>query len=145
MDTLTFITFAVNFFALVAALWLGFYLVTRSPRALTAWLTAFTLWSLGGLFLNILLALNPPPSANYQPAWLRFLFPFFSSGTFEHRGQRLAARLVGGPGCGLLAPCHNADETRQNEFLALVPRDRRLYYWFGRYCIASFHSNSVFG
>lgn len=83
MDTLYYITFAVNFVALIAALWLGLYLITRSPRAPTAWLTAFTLWSLGGLFLNILLALNPPPAAVYRPSGLRFLFPFWPSGTFE--------------------------------------------------------------
>lgn len=81
MDALYYITFAVNFVALIAAFWLGLYVVTRSPRAPTAWLTAFTLWSLGGLFLNILLALNPPPA--YQPSGLRFLFPFWASGTFE--------------------------------------------------------------
>jgi len=81
MDILYNITFAVNFVALIAAFWLGLYLVTRSPRAPTAWLTAFALWSLGGLFLNILLALNPPPA--HQPSGLRFLFPFWASGTFE--------------------------------------------------------------
>ena len=83
MDGLYYITFAVNFIALIAAFWLGLYVVTRSPRAPTAWLTAFTLWSLGGLFLNILLALNPPPAAPYRPSGLRFLFPFWASGTFE--------------------------------------------------------------
>jgi hypothetical protein len=82
MDTLSLITFAVNFVALIAAYWLGLYLVSRSPRTPTAWLTAFTLWSLGGLFLNILLALNPPPAATFRPSWLRFLFPFWPSGTF---------------------------------------------------------------
>ena len=83
MGTLYYITFAVNFVALIAAFWLGLYVITRSPRAATAWLTAFTLWSLGGLFLNILLALNPPPTAVYRPSGLRFLFPFWPSGTFE--------------------------------------------------------------
>jgi hypothetical protein len=83
MDSLYYITFAVNFVALIAAFWLGLYVITRSPRAPTAWLTAFTLWSLGGLFLNILLALNPPPAAPYRPSGLRFLFPFWPSGTFE--------------------------------------------------------------
>ncbi|HLA07401.1 MAG TPA: hypothetical protein VJ022_08155, partial [Anaerolineales bacterium] len=75
--TLYQITFGVNFIALIAALWLGLYLVTRNPRAPTAWLTALTLWSLGGLFMNILLALNPPPT--FQPSGLRFLFPFWPS------------------------------------------------------------------
>lgn len=83
MDILRSVTFAVNFIALIAAFWLGLYVITRSPRAPTAWLTAFTLWSLGGLFLNILLALNPPPAAPYRPSSLRFLFPFWPSGTFN--------------------------------------------------------------
>jgi len=83
MDTLYVITFAVNFVALIAAYWLGLYLVSRSPRLPTAWLTAFTLWSLGGLFLNILLALNPPPAETFRPSGLRFIFPFWPSGTFS--------------------------------------------------------------
>jgi len=83
MDFLYNITFAVNFIALIAAFWLGLYLVTRSPRASTAWLTALTLWTLGGLFLNILLAINPPPIASFRPSGMRFLFPFWASGTFE--------------------------------------------------------------
>ncbi len=82
MDLYSF-TFIVNFIALVAAVWLGLYLVTRSPRLPAAWLTALSLWTLGGMFLNILLALNPPPIPEYRPSGLRFLFPFWPSGTFE--------------------------------------------------------------
>ena len=81
--TLYQITFTLNLLALLTALWLGLYLVTRNPRAPTAWLTALTLWSLGGLFLNILLALSPPPVPSFRPSGLRFLFPFWPSGTFE--------------------------------------------------------------
>ena len=76
-------TYSVNFIALVAAFWLGSYLVTRNPRTPTSWLTALTLWSLGGLFLNNLLALNPPPVPAYRPSGMRILFPFWASGTFE--------------------------------------------------------------
>jgi len=81
--TLYQITFTVNLLALLTALWLGLYIVTRNPRAPTAWLTALTLWSLGGLFVNILLALNPPPVSAFRPSGLRFLFPFWPSGMFE--------------------------------------------------------------
>ena len=81
--TLYQITFTVNFLSLMLALWLGLYLVTRNPRAPTAWLTALTLWSVGGLFINILLALSPPPVSDFRPSGLRFLFPFWPSGMFE--------------------------------------------------------------
>lgn len=81
--TLYQITFTINFVALIASLWLGMYVVTRNPRVPTAWLTALTLWSLSGLFINILLALNPPPDPTYRPSALRFLFPFWPSSGFE--------------------------------------------------------------
>lgn len=81
--TLYQITFTVNLFSLLTALWLGLYIVTRNPRAPTAWLTSLTLWSLGGLFLNILLALSPLPDPAFRPSGLRFLFPFWPSGMFE--------------------------------------------------------------
>ena len=81
--TLYQITFAVNFVALIASLWLGLYLVTRNPRVPTAWLTALTLWSLSGIFINVLLALNPPPVPAFRPASLRFLFPFWPTGVPE--------------------------------------------------------------
>ena len=80
--TLYQITFIVNFLALMTAAWLGLYLVTRNPREQTAWLTALTLWSFGILFLNILLAVNPPPNAVFRPSGLRFLFPSWPSGMF---------------------------------------------------------------
>lgn len=63
------------------ALWLGLFLVTRNPRYPIAWLTALTLWCMTGLFMNILLAINPPP-APFWPAWMQFLFPFWPSGAF---------------------------------------------------------------
>jgi hypothetical protein len=70
-------TFVVNFLGLVLALWLGLYLVTRNSKYWIAWLTAFTLWSMAGLFLNILLAINPPPQEIYRFDWMRFMFPFW--------------------------------------------------------------------
>ena len=70
------ITFLVNLIALAAGLWLGLYLVTRSPRRAIAWLTGLTIWSLSAHFLNVLLALTPPgtptPAAPWLTAVLRF-------------------------------------------------------------------------
>ncbi len=81
MSVLYWLTFAVNLLGLVLALWLGLYLVTRSPRLLLAWLTALTLWSLAGLFLNVLLALTPPPAMQFHPEIMRYLFLFWPTET----------------------------------------------------------------
>ena len=76
-------TFTINLLGLVLALWLGLYMVSRSPKYPIAWLSALTMWSLAGIFLNVLLAINPPPQAYNQPAWMRFMFPFWPAGTLE--------------------------------------------------------------
>lgn len=103
--TLYQVTFFVNFLALIASLWLGMYLVTRNPKSSTAWLTALTLWSLGGLFLNILLALDPPPVPAYRFSSLRFLFPFWPSGTYD---QGASAWLQGWSVAPSIAFWHHA-------------------------------------
>jgi hypothetical protein len=77
------ITLQTNFVFLIAAVWLGIYVVTRSPRSLIAWLTGLTLWSVAGLFLNQLLALNPPPLPQNLPGWMTVLLPFWPPGTAE--------------------------------------------------------------
>jgi hypothetical protein len=77
------LTFAVELLGVVLALWLGIYLVSLSPKYPIAWLTALTLLSLGGLFFNVLLAINPPPLAYNQPAWLHFMLPFWPQGALE--------------------------------------------------------------
>lgn len=59
------------------AIWLGVYIVTRSPRSKIAWLTGLGLWSIAGLFLNVLFALNPPPNLSAQSVWLRFILFFW--------------------------------------------------------------------
>ena len=61
------------------------------PRYLIAWLTTLTLWSMSGLFLNVLLAINPPPLPVYYQTWLRFMFPFWPE-----------AALLGNPNIWLL-------------------------------------------
>jgi len=81
--TLYQITFSLNFLALFIALWLGLYLVSRSPRSATAWLTALTLWSVGGLFVNVLLALAPPPVVPAGLWWHNLLFPFWAANTIN--------------------------------------------------------------
>ncbi|MCP4536764.1 MAG: hypothetical protein GY832_06425 [Chloroflexi bacterium] len=73
------ITSIVNFVALAAALWLGLYVVTRSPRRLTSWLTGLTLWSLTGPFLNILLTLTPLPTPTGSPGWLGPVLQFWEA------------------------------------------------------------------
>jgi hypothetical protein len=90
MPALYGLTFAVNLLGLVLALWLGLYLVTRSPRLWLAWLTALTLWSLAGVFLNILLALTPPPAMRFYPELMRFVFLFWPEEALaESRSQWL--------------------------------------------------------
>ena len=64
-------TVLVNFIALAVAVWLGIYIITRSPRSAIAWLAGFALWSLAGFCFNVLLALNPPPSPAHLPLWMR--------------------------------------------------------------------------
>jgi hypothetical protein len=103
--TLYQITFAINFVALVASVWLGLYLVTRNPRVPTAWLTALTLWSLSGLFINVLLALNPPPEPAFRPSSLRFLFPFWPTGA---PGQGASTWLQGWSVAPSIAFWHHA-------------------------------------
>jgi hypothetical protein len=63
------LTSAINLLALAASLWLGFYIVTRSPRSRVSWLAALTLWSLASLFLYNVVAINVPESG--MLSWLR--------------------------------------------------------------------------
>jgi hypothetical protein len=77
-------TVIVNLIALAVAVWLGIYMISRSPRSGIAWLAGLALWSIAGFFLNVLLALNPPPSPALMPLWMRPLFWFWPAGTFDH-------------------------------------------------------------
>lgn len=69
-------TIAVNLLALVLTIWLGLYLVSRSPRYTIAWLTALSLWFMSAVFLNTLIAVYPPVDV-LRPGWLKFLLPFW--------------------------------------------------------------------
>ncbi len=74
-------TVAINLLSLVLAIWLGLYLISRSPRYLVAWLTALMLWFMGAMFLNVLLAINPPPAITLNVTWLQWFFPFWPQET----------------------------------------------------------------
>lgn len=56
------ITIGINFTGLVVATWMGVYLVTHTARRAEVWFSALAFWSMGGYFLNHLLALLPPPA-----------------------------------------------------------------------------------
>jgi len=73
-------TMTVNYVALIIAWWFGLYIVTRNPRRLITWLTGLTLWAMAGLFLNILLALAPPPPPHTFPSWLQNFFFIWPAG-----------------------------------------------------------------
>ena len=62
-------TSAINFVCLAVSLWLGFYVVTRSPRSRVSWLASATLWSLCGYFLNSLTYLQGPSGEGILPWW----------------------------------------------------------------------------
>lgn len=117
VSPLFYVTFAVNFMALVLALWLGLYLVARNAGYPIAWLTALTLWCVTGLFLNILMALNPPPPAASWPAWLHFVFPFWPA---ESLGGEASAWLQGWSVIPAIAFWHHATS---------LMRSRRLHIW----------------
>ena len=72
------VTLVSNYIALTISAWLGIYLISRRPRNLLSWLTALTLWSLSGLFLNVILALYDPIIPDSLPDIFRVLIPFWS-------------------------------------------------------------------
>jgi hypothetical protein len=83
MEGLHLITYILNLIALTVAIWLGFYIISRSPRRLISWLTGLTLWSISGIFLNMLLSITPPPVPDTIPAWQKLIFPFWSTEVFN--------------------------------------------------------------
>lgn len=63
-----FLTSAVNLVGLIASLWLGLYILTRSPGSRTSWLGTGTLWALSGFFLSSLTQIHGPPG-EAPPRW----------------------------------------------------------------------------
>jgi len=71
LDGLLFASISViNFVCLTISLWLGFYIVTRSPRSRVSWLASATLWSLCGYFLNSLTDIQGLSGEGTPPWWL---------------------------------------------------------------------------
>lgn len=71
MQDLTTLTTFINLLSLAAAVWLGFYIATRSPHSLLSWLATLTLWFLGSYFLCNVLVLNTVQTTLLS--WLRQL------------------------------------------------------------------------
>ena len=69
MLTLAQLTSIVSFVAMAVSLWLGCYVVTRSPRSRLAWQAGLTLWSLGGIFVNLLVSSDPSPANSWWLGW----------------------------------------------------------------------------
>lgn len=74
MIDLRFWTTIVNLSALAIALWLGFYIVTRSPRSLISWLAALTFWTLCSLFLYASLIAHLPDAGIFTWLWQAVIF-----------------------------------------------------------------------
>lgn len=69
MPTLAQVTSAISLSAMVVSLWLGCYVVTRSPRSRLAWLAGITLWALAGFFVDVLISINPSPITDGWLGW----------------------------------------------------------------------------
>ena len=71
LEKLLFASISVtNFVGLTLSLWLGFYIISRSPRSRVSWLAGATLWSLCVYFLSSLAYLHNPSEASSLPWWL---------------------------------------------------------------------------
>lgn len=84
MEVLTTLTSIVNYIALAITIWLGWYILTHSIHKPISWLTSLTLWSISGIFINSLLAINPPPIPENVPQWIELLFPFWDKDVLTH-------------------------------------------------------------
>lgn len=90
------LTSIINFVCLALSLWLGFYIVTRSPRSRVSWLASATLWSLAGSFLNTLTYINVSPEQVALPWWwgwsAAFAAPFWFHLSISFLPSKLAKK-----------------------------------------------------
>lgn len=93
MLTLSGWTSLLDFLALAASLWLGLYVVTRSPRSRVSWLAGLTLWSFSGYFFDSFMHLNPPGERG--PAWWTGWTILFSSPLWFHVTTLLLPKRAG--------------------------------------------------
>ncbi len=78
------VSIGINLLGLMSTSWMGVYLVTRYSRRPEMWLSALASWSLGGYFLNQLLALISPPAPSMEiRLWLYHLMVFWPRDVFE--------------------------------------------------------------
>ncbi len=89
------LTAVVNFVSLVISLWLGLYIVTRSPRSRISWLASATLWSLSGYFLNHLTYIQGPSVRGTVPWWWGWGVAFAAPCWFHLSVSALPDRLAG--------------------------------------------------
>ena len=67
----------LSFLGLASTIWLGVYLVGQPKRTALTWLTALTLWSLAGVFLDDFMGFNQPAVGFLRQ--IRDLFGFWPS------------------------------------------------------------------
>ncbi|MBM4465593.1 MAG: GAF domain-containing protein [Chloroflexi bacterium] len=88
------LTSIVNFLCLALSLWLGFYIVTHSPRSRVSWLAGATLWSLSGSFLNTLTYINVSPEQGALPWWWGWSAAFAAPFWFHLSVSLLPSKLA---------------------------------------------------
>ena len=88
------LTSLINFICLALSLWLGFYIVTRSPHSRVSWLASATLWSLSGSFLNTLTYINVSPKEGTLPWWWGWSVAFAAPFWFHLSASLLPSRLA---------------------------------------------------
>jgi hypothetical protein len=69
MSPLAQLTSAVSFVAMALSLWLGCYVITRSPRSRLARLAGLTLAALAGFSIDVLISINPSPATAWWLGW----------------------------------------------------------------------------